>query len=192
MAVAALLLARRSRTKGIPNPIEGPSPMSVREWLPSADPPLPSRRRCPRNPESPRLRPSHGEEPPLHVDVSLRATSNRGHAQDLSCLDPVGFLSKRDETMPPDQDVPANHAALQVVRVLPILMVAIVAFIMISWKKEPLEQLRGQNKVILGLMVVAFVFTAYAVIQELNDPEDFRDELPSIILLVIMLVNRFV
>ena len=73
----ALALVKRAVDEDGPESVEGPSAVPVREWEARADSPFPSRVRRPWNRESPCLRPSHGEEPSLHVEVPFRVTSNR-------------------------------------------------------------------------------------------------------------------
>ncbi len=73
-----------------------------------------------------------------------------------------------------------------------LLMLAVVAYIVVSWKRESLAELRVQSNVIVGLLVVGLAFMVVAVLQEFHDPADFRNELPTTIWLLIMLGNRFV
>jgi hypothetical protein len=75
-----------------------------------------------------------------------------------------------------------------------IIIIAIIAllFIYLSRKKQTVSQLARQHNVILALLVIALIVQIYAIIVEFNDPADFGNEIPVLVLIVMMLVNRFV
>jgi fucose permease len=70
--------------------------------------------------------------------------------------------------------------------------ILVVIFLAMSWKKQSLTELKKQHNIILILFVIALLFKLFAISQELNDPTDFGDEPPLLILLIITLVNRFI
>jgi dolichyl-phosphate-mannose--protein O-mannosyl transferase len=72
-----------------------------------------------------------------------------------------------------------------------IVIVAVLLFVL--WrKKQSLPELKKQHKIIWILFAVALVFKIYAIYVEAGDPEDFGNEIPIFILLILTLVNRFI
>lgn len=76
--------------------------------------------------------------------------------------------------------------------VIILLALIILVYVGISWKKDTPEALRKQHNIVMLLLVVAVAFQIYGFVQEINDPADFGNEIPSLMLLVLALVNRFV
>ena len=74
-----------------------------------------------------------------------------------------------------------------------ILAISIVALLVIGamWKKQSLAGLRKQHNILLVLLIVALAFQIYAFITESNDPTDLGIEYPSLTILVLMLINKF-
>jgi cytochrome bd-type quinol oxidase subunit 2 len=75
-----------------------------------------------------------------------------------------------------------------------ILAISIVALLVIGamWKKQSLASLRKQHNILLVLLAVALVFQIYAFIAESNDPTDLGNEFPSLTILILMLINKFI
>ncbi|MBO0887656.1 hypothetical protein J2P12_00995, partial [Candidatus Bathyarchaeota archaeon] len=74
-----------------------------------------------------------------------------------------------------------------------IISLSIIALILIgvSWKMQTLDQLKKQHNIILALVVIALAFQVFAFVVEIGDPEDFGNEVPSLVALALMLANRF-
>ena len=72
------------------------------------------------------------------------------------------------------------------------ISIVVVAFIALSWNKQSLEALRRQHTIIVGLFLLALGFQIFAFVQEINDPPDFGNEIPSLTLLALVFANRFV
>jgi hypothetical protein len=75
-----------------------------------------------------------------------------------------------------------------------ILAISIVALLVIGvlWKKQSLAALKKQHSILLVLLIVALVFQIYAFIAESNEPTDLGNEYPSLTILILMLINKFV
>jgi hypothetical protein len=75
-----------------------------------------------------------------------------------------------------------------------ILAISIVALLMIGgmWKKQSLAGLRKQHNILLVLLAVAIVFQIYGFVAESNDPTDLGNEFPSLTILVLMVINKFI
>ncbi len=73
--------------------------------------------------------------------------------------------------------------------------VAIVAITLILlaiwWKKQTLNDLRKQHSIITGLFVMSLLLTFYAFSVEIGDPADFGNEIPSLILIILIILNKF-
>jgi cytochrome bd-type quinol oxidase subunit 2 len=75
-----------------------------------------------------------------------------------------------------------------------ILAISIVGLLVIGvmWKKQSLAGLRKQHNILLALLIVALVFQIYGFIAESNDPTDLGNEYPSLTILLLMLINKFI
>jgi phosphoglycerol transferase MdoB-like AlkP superfamily enzyme len=75
-----------------------------------------------------------------------------------------------------------------------IVTISIIVLILIAiWrKKTTLAELKRQHNIITILFVVALLFKLYAFTVEINDPQDFGDEIPVLIGIILTLLNRFV
>lgn len=73
------------------------------------------------------------------------------------------------------------------------MALSVIALILIVvWrKKHSLAELKKQHNILTILFVVAVIFKLYAFPVEMNDPEDFGNEIPVLILLILTLLNRF-
>lgn len=67
-----------------------------------------------------------------------------------------------------------------------------LVYLLTQRKKTSLAELKKQNKIILILFVIALIFQIYAIPTELSDAQDFGNEIPVLILLVLALLNKFV
>jgi len=74
-----------------------------------------------------------------------------------------------------------------------ILAISIVALLVIGamWKIQSLAGLSKQHNILLVLLIVALAFQIYAFIAESNDPTDLGNEYPSLTILVLILINKF-
>jgi phosphoglycerol transferase MdoB-like AlkP superfamily enzyme len=69
----------------------------------------------------------------------------------------------------------------------------IVLILILVWRKKiTLTELKKQHNIIAALFVIALLFKLYAFTVEINDPQDFGDEIPVLIGLILTLLNRFV
>lgn len=74
-----------------------------------------------------------------------------------------------------------------------LVVVVVAAVLFVVWrKKQTLPELRKLHNIVTVLFIIALVFKVAAIFIEANDPEDFGDEIPIFILLVLTLVNRFI
>ena len=75
-----------------------------------------------------------------------------------------------------------------------ILAISVIGLLVIvaMWKKQSLASLKKQHNILLALLIVAMAFQIYAFIAESNDPTDLGNEYPSLTILLLMIVNKFV
>jgi hypothetical protein len=75
-----------------------------------------------------------------------------------------------------------------------ILVISIIGLLVIGamWKKQSLVGLKKQHNILLVLLIVALVFQIYGFIVESNDPTDLGNEYPSLTILLLMIVNKFI
>ena len=75
-----------------------------------------------------------------------------------------------------------------------ILAISIIGLLIIvaMWKKQSLASLKKQHNILFALLIVALAFQIYAFIAESNDPTDLGNEYPSLTILLLMIVNKFV
>ena len=75
-----------------------------------------------------------------------------------------------------------------------ILAISVVGLLVIvaMWKKQSLASLKKQHNILLALLLVALAFQIYAFIAESNDPTDLGNEYPSLTILLLMIVNKFI
>ncbi len=74
-----------------------------------------------------------------------------------------------------------------------IVVLSLIAIIVIAakWKQTSFASLRKQNNILLGLVIGMLVFQIFGLIVEANNPSDFGDDIPVLIGLVLMALNRF-
>jgi hypothetical protein len=75
-----------------------------------------------------------------------------------------------------------------------ILALSIMALLVIGamWKKQSFAGLRKQHNILLALLILALIFQIYAFIAESNDPTDLGNEYPSLTILILMIINKFI
>jgi uncharacterized membrane protein YccC len=86
-----------------------------------------------------------------------------------------------------------NDIFLHVVDDYADLALAIVAIVVLAlwWKKSSLKELRMTNNILTVLAVGLVLATLFAISQEYGDPEDFGNEIPTLLFAIFMLINRF-
>ncbi len=74
------------------------------------------------------------------------------------------------------------------------IILAVVAIVIIAamWRKQAAPQMRRVNNIASILAILLVIATIYAISQEIGDPADFGNEIPSLLFGITMLVNRFV
>ena len=71
---------------------------------------------------------------------------------------------------------------------------SILALVLVGvWRsRRSLSELRSQNNIIVVLFVIALLFKIYGVVVESGHPDDFGDEIPGLLILIVTVLNRFV
>lgn len=72
-----------------------------------------------------------------------------------------------------------------------ISIIALI-YLAVSWKKNTLPELKMQHNILLVLFIMALIIQLYAIPIEISDPMDFGNDIPVLILLILLLANRFV
>lgn len=72
------------------------------------------------------------------------------------------------------------------------LSVIVLLVIAISRKKVSIKELAMQHNVITVLFVAALLIQIAAIFIEMSDPADFGNEIPTLILIILAIANRFV
>jgi hypothetical protein len=67
-----------------------------------------------------------------------------------------------------------------------------LALLGIWWNRRSLEDLRSQHNIIAILFVIAVLFKLFGIVVEMDHPDDFGNEIPGLIILLIAVINRFV
>lgn len=67
-----------------------------------------------------------------------------------------------------------------------------LVFLYVSRHRHSLSELTKQHNVVFALFVLALLIQIAAIFMEMNDPQDFGNEIPSLILILLVLANRFV
>jgi uncharacterized membrane protein YozB (DUF420 family) len=72
-----------------------------------------------------------------------------------------------------------------------IVSLSIIVLILIAaWRKKvTLQDLKKQHNIIAMLFAIMLIFKLYAITVEIGDPEDFGDEIPILIGLILTLLN---
>ncbi len=74
-----------------------------------------------------------------------------------------------------------------------IALSIVVLLLVVVWrKKRTVGDLKMQLNVFEVLFIIMLVFKIFAFTQEIGDPNDFGDEIPVFILLVLTVIQRFV
>lgn len=74
------------------------------------------------------------------------------------------------------------------------ITLALIAIVVIAlwWKKKTPAELKRTNNVLTALAVILILATIFAITQEIGDPADFGNEIPTLLFGIFMLINRFV
>ncbi|MDE1869426.1 MAG: hypothetical protein KGH71_00375 [Candidatus Micrarchaeota archaeon] len=83
-----------------------------------------------------------------------------------------------------------SHAADDIV--LAGIAAVTIIYLYASRNRQSLVDLRRQHNIVLVLFIIALVVQIGAIFIEMGDPMDFGNEIPSLILIVLVLVNRFI
>ncbi len=67
-----------------------------------------------------------------------------------------------------------------------------LALLGIWWNRRSLKELRSQHNIIAILFVIAVLFKIIGIVVEMDHPDDFGNEIPGLIILLIAVINRFV
>ena len=67
-----------------------------------------------------------------------------------------------------------------------------LALLGIWWNRRSLKELRSQHNIIAILFVIAVLFKIFGIVVEMDHPDDFGNEIPGLIILLIVIFNRFV
>ncbi len=73
-----------------------------------------------------------------------------------------------------------------------MLSIVVLLLVVVWRKKRTLGDLQMQLNVFEVLFIIMLVFKMFAFTQEIGDPNDFGDEIPVFILLVLTVIQRFV
>lgn len=72
------------------------------------------------------------------------------------------------------------------------ITIVTLILIYVMRNKDSTVELRKQSNWITILFVIALIVQIFAIFQELHDPADFGNGIPSLMLILFVLVNRFV
>lgn len=73
-----------------------------------------------------------------------------------------------------------------------VLAIVAIILILVYWKKTSTKQLKMLNNMLAVLAVLLILITIFAFTQEIDDPEDFGNEIPTLFFGIFMLINRFI
>ncbi|HZY69564.1 MAG TPA: hypothetical protein VFF67_01105 [Thermoplasmata archaeon] len=71
------------------------------------------------------------------------------------------------------------------------LSVVVIVLIAVWWKRQTLGELRRTNTTVAVVFIVALVIQLFGIAVEYNDPMDFGNDIPSLIGLILVIINRF-
>lgn len=73
------------------------------------------------------------------------------------------------------------------------ITLAIIAIVVLAmwWKRKSFKDLRRSNNILTVLSVILVLATIFAITQEMGDPEDFGNEIPTLLFAIFLIVNRF-
>jgi hypothetical protein len=71
------------------------------------------------------------------------------------------------------------------------LSLILIIYFIVNWKKKSPSDLHKQNTFATVLFAIALVFKIIAIPLEIADPPDFGNEIPVLILMIFMMINRF-
>ena len=73
------------------------------------------------------------------------------------------------------------------------VILALIAILLIAsrWKNRAVSALKSTNNTLAIIAAVMILISIYAVLVELGDPADLGDDIPQLILSIIILASRF-
>lgn len=72
-----------------------------------------------------------------------------------------------------------------------VLAVVAIVVLLVWWKKASLPNLKRVNNILTVLAVLLILATIFAITQEMGDPTDFGNEIPTLFFGAFMIANRF-
>jgi hypothetical protein len=72
------------------------------------------------------------------------------------------------------------------------IIVVALALLAMWWKKQSPSQLKRTGNAMAVLAVLLILATIFAITQEIGDPTDFGNEIPTLLFGIFLLINRFV
>ena len=72
-----------------------------------------------------------------------------------------------------------------------VLAVVAIVVLLLWWKKSSLQNLKRGNNILTVLAVLLIAATLFAITQEIGDPTDFGNEIPTLFFGAFMIANRF-
>ena len=72
-----------------------------------------------------------------------------------------------------------------------ILAVVAIVVLVLWWKRSSMKDLRMTNNILTVLAVLLIAATLFAITQEMGDPTDFGNEIPTLFFGIFMIANRF-
>lgn len=72
-----------------------------------------------------------------------------------------------------------------------ILAVVAIVVLVLWWKRSSMKDLRMTNNILTVLAVLLIAATIFAITQEMGDPADFGNEIPTLFFGIFMIANRF-
>ena len=75
--------------------------------------------------------------------------------------------------------------------IIALAVIGVVIFA-VTWKKQSFLDLRKVNNIATIISVIFIPIVIFAITQEINDPADFGNEIPSLLFAAVLVINRFV
>ncbi len=72
------------------------------------------------------------------------------------------------------------------------LSIVAIVVLVVWWKRSSVKELKMANNIFTVLAVGLVLATLFAITQEMGDPTDFGNEIPTLFFGIFMLANRFV
>lgn len=75
---------------------------------------------------------------------------------------------------------------------LVLLSLVVIVLLAMWWKRQSLPELRRTNTAVAAVFILALIIQLFGISVEYNDPMDFGNDIPSLIGIILVIVNRFV